>query len=111
MSRRALLSPRQLSVPPAGLRQRCSFRNASNTEGAGYPNHATYANLTATGFQQKLDELWAGGFRPVRIAAYATPAGKRDAAIREKVPGSWAQRFGLTPAAYRRSTSRGRSRA
>jgi hypothetical protein len=62
--------------------------------------NATYVGMTAPEYQQRFNEMWAQGFRPVRFTAYGAGAETRYGAIWEKVPGQWVQRFGLTPAQF-----------
>ncbi|HST58890.1 MAG TPA: M43 family zinc metalloprotease [Longimicrobium sp.] len=61
---------------------------------------ASYGDMTAAAYQQRFDQMWAQGFRPVRLSVYNVGAETRYAAVWEKVPGSWAQRFGMTAAQF-----------
>jgi len=61
---------------------------------------ATYVGMTAAQYQQRFEEMWANGMRPVRFTAYNVGAETRYGAIWERVPGAWVQRFGQTPAQF-----------
>ena len=65
-----------------------------------FDDYASYFGMTAQDYQDRFNQFWGSGLKPIRFCRYLDGSAERFAAIWERLPGPWAHYFGMDSASY-----------